>query len=76
MPPEQYGAIIARVTTLIYGVAGEDVRRAGVIRAQAMDYRDAHNASMTETDWSAIEEQLRLAYRLLKKAVSSPVRQE
>jgi hypothetical protein len=34
VPPEQYGAIIARVTTLLYGADGEDVRRSAVIRAQ------------------------------------------
>jgi hypothetical protein len=73
--PEQYGAIIARVTTLLYGADGEDVRRSAVIRAKAMDYRDAHGANTTEADWAAIEEQLQLAYRLLKKAVSSPSRQ-
>jgi hypothetical protein len=69
--PEQYGAIIARVSTLLYGAKGEEVRRAGIIRAQAMDYRDAHSEGTTEADWMAIEEQLQLAYRLLKKAVSS-----
>ena len=37
VPPEQYGAIIARVTTLLYGADGEEVRRSAVIRAKAMD---------------------------------------
>jgi hypothetical protein len=73
--PEQYGAIIARVTTLIYGVDGDTVRRAGLMRARAMAYRDARNGVMTEADWSAIEDQLRLAYGLLQKALSSPPRQ-
>ncbi|MET0921748.1 MAG: hypothetical protein ABWY47_01305, partial [Xanthobacteraceae bacterium] len=72
---EQYGAIIARVTTLIYGVDGEAVRGAGVVRARAMAYCDARNAVMTEADWSAVEEQLRLAYGLLQKALSSRPRQ-
>jgi hypothetical protein len=72
---EQYGAIIARVTTLLFGADGEDVRRSAVIRAKAMDYRDAHAANTTEADWTLIEDQLQLAYRLLKKAVSSPSRQ-
>jgi hypothetical protein len=36
--------------------------------------RDAHGASTSEADRSAIEERLRLAYRLLEKAVSSPLR--
>jgi hypothetical protein len=34
------------------------------------------NSVMTEADWSAIGEQLRLAYRLLKKAVSSSTRSD
>ena len=70
--PDQYGAIIARVSALLYGIDNADIRRAGVLRAQAMDYRDAHAGNMTEADWSAIEKELQLAYSLLKKAVSSP----
>jgi hypothetical protein len=71
--PEQYGPIIARVATLVYGVDGDDLRRSGVMRAQAMAYRDAHDANMTEADWSSIAERLELAYGLLKKALPSPV---
>jgi hypothetical protein len=71
--PEQYGLIIARVATLVYGVDGEDMRRSGVVRAQAMAYRDARDANMTEADWSVIADRLELAYRLLKKALPPPV---
>jgi hypothetical protein len=71
--PEQYGPIIARVATLVYGVDGEDLRRSGVVRAQAMAYRDAHEADMSEADWSFIADQLELAYGLLKKSLSPPV---
>jgi ABC-type amino acid transport substrate-binding protein len=74
VPAEQYGAIIARVSTLLYGVDNGDIRRSGLLRAQAMDYRDAHSADMTEADWAAIEERLRSAYGLLKKAASAPAR--
>jgi hypothetical protein len=74
VPPEQYGAIIARVSALLHGVDNADIRRSGILRARAMDYRDAHVADMTEADWSAIERQLQAAYDLLKKAVSSPAR--
>jgi ABC-type amino acid transport substrate-binding protein len=74
VPAEQYGAIIARVSTLLYGVDNADIRRSGLLRAQAMDYRDAHSADMTEADWAAIEGRLRSAYGLLKKAASSPAR--
>ena len=71
--PEQYGLIIARVATLVYGVDGEDLRRSGVVRAQAMAYRDARDANMNEADWSVISGRLELAYCLLKKALSPPV---
>ena len=71
--PEQYGLIIARVATLVYGVDGEDLRRSGVERAQAMAYRDARDASISEADWSLIANRLELAYGLLKKALSPPV---
>lgn len=72
--PEQYGLIVARVSTLIYGIDGDDVRQAGILRAQAMAYRDAHEATMTEADWAAISERMQLAHGLLKKALSSPLR--
>jgi hypothetical protein len=71
--PEQYGLIIARVATLVYGVDGDDLRRSGVVRAQAMALRDARGADMSEADWSSIADQLDLAYRLLKKALPAPV---
>jgi hypothetical protein len=71
--PEQYGLIIARVATLVYGVDGDDMRRSGVVRAQAMAFRDARGADMSEADWSSIADQLDLAYRLLKKALPAPV---
>jgi hypothetical protein len=70
--PEQYGAIVARVTALLYGIDNEDIRRSGLLRAQAMDYRDAHGANMTRADWAAIREQLLSAYAALKKGVSAP----
>src|SRR5262249_59107835 len=72
VPPEQYGLIIARVATLVYGVDSEAVRRAGVLRARAMAYRDARDTAISTADWNAIEDQLRLAYGLLKDAISMP----
>lgn len=71
--PEDYGLIIARVATLVYGVDGEEVRRSGVIRAQAMAYRDAHEAAMSAADWDSIADQLDRAYGLLEKALSAAV---
>jgi hypothetical protein len=71
--PQDYGLIIARVATLVYGIDGEELRRSGVLRAQAMAYRDAHGTDMGEADWSLIADRLELAYGLLKKALSPPV---
>ena len=70
VPPEEYGLMIARVTSLLYGVSGEDVQRAGILRAQAMDYRDAHGTNMTEGDWATIAEALQRSYAMLKAALT------
>jgi hypothetical protein len=70
---DQYGPIIARVATMLYGVDGEDVRRFGMARAQAMAYRDARGVDMTEADWARISERLEVAYGLLKNALSNPL---
>jgi hypothetical protein len=69
VPPEQYGAIIARVATLVYGIDSEDVRRFGALRAQAMGYRDAQDQTITEADWVLITKRLELAYGLLKDSL-------
>ena len=68
--PKDYGLTIARVATLLYGVDGADVRTFGVLRAEAMAFRDARGAAITEADWDAIDAQLRDAYGHLKQAVS------
>ena len=74
--PEDYGLIVARVLSLLYGMEGDDVRRSGVLRAQAMAYRDARDNIniMTDADWLSIAEQLTASYSLLKRAVSARAR--
>ena len=37
-------------------------------------YRDKHAVNTSEVDWAYIDEQLRTAYGLLKKALSSAAR--
>ena len=71
VPPEQYGPIIARVATLVHGVDGDNVRQAGLVRAQAMAYRDKRGTDVTEADWSVINEHLRAAYGQLKRALAT-----
>jgi hypothetical protein len=72
--PDAYGLTIARVSTLLYGVDNDDSRRAGILRAQAMAYRDAHGSVMTEADWGVIAGRLSASYRLLKQAIASKPR--
>jgi hypothetical protein len=68
--PDTYGLTIAQVASLLYGVGDDDVRAFGILRAQAMDFRDARGSGITEADWAAIEQQLLAAYQHLKRAVS------
>ena len=56
--PKSYGAMIARVSALLYGFESEKLREAGVLRAEAMAYRDARDGAITDADWSAIETRL------------------
>jgi hypothetical protein len=69
--PDRYGLTVARVSTLLYGVDNADMRQAGIVRAQAMAYRDAHGSSMNEADWETISAQLNAAYGLLKRAITA-----
>jgi len=68
--PEQYGLTIAHVAALMYGVENDAMMQSGVIRAEAMAYRDEKGEKIREADWSIIAQQLRSAYALLKQALS------
>ena len=65
------GLTIARVAAMLYGVDNATLRQAGILRAQAMNYRDTRKATVTDADWQSIDEQLTQSYSLLKKAISS-----
>jgi hypothetical protein len=69
--PKNYGIMIARVSTLLYGIDSEELRKAGVLRAEAMAYRDARDGAITDADWSAIETRLTEAYEILKRELST-----
>jgi hypothetical protein len=71
VPPSEYGLTIARVAAMLYGVDNATLRQAGILRAQAMNYRDTRKATVTDADWQSIDEQLTQSYSLLKKAISS-----
>jgi hypothetical protein len=66
---QQYGLTIARVASMIYGVWGDEVNRSGVLRAEAMAYRDARRQSMKDSDWMAVQTVLLESYSLLHKAI-------
>jgi hypothetical protein len=41
-PPPAYGAVIAQTMSTIFDADNADVRRAGLLRAQMMNYCDEH----------------------------------
>jgi hypothetical protein len=69
VPPTDYGKTIAETTSLIYGAENPAVSESGVLRAEAMAYRDARSGKMSDGDWRAISSQLAAAYSKLKEGV-------
>jgi hypothetical protein len=71
--PKDYGRTVAEVAALTYGKSKDDpaMLESGVVRAEAMAYRDERAGAMTEADWGDIEAQLLGAYRLLKTSVAA-----
>ncbi|HEV7409490.1 MAG TPA: hypothetical protein VGO01_13475 [Bradyrhizobium sp.] len=69
--PRDYGKTVAEVAALTYGKSKDDptMLESGIVRAEAMAFRDARSKSMTEADWTNIEADLLRAYRLLKASV-------
>jgi len=64
--PEQVGAKIAHLYTLIYSRDNADVRQAGLLRAKAAALRDAGG---NDADWPAIEALLLESYSALRRGV-------
>ena len=65
--PRSYGAMIARVSALLYGRDSEKFRESGILRAEAMAFRDASGEDTTDAGWSTIESILTKAYKILKR---------
>jgi hypothetical protein len=59
----------AKTGALVYGVDNPSMHEAGILRAQAMAYRDAKGGTIQDADWQAIELQLRTAYDGLERAI-------
>ena len=59
--PQTYGAMIAQVSALLYGRKSEKLREAGVLRAEAIAFRDARDGAITDADGLVICGRPRLA---------------
>ena len=68
---EDYGKVVAKVAAEVYRASNQEIRRAGQLRAEMMDYRDQRgDGRMKEADWQHIRENLVESYALLKKGVA------
>ena len=65
--PEQVGALIANLYSLMYGTSNPDIERAGLLRAQAAALRDAER---TAPDWPQIESLLVDSYTALHAGIN------
>jgi hypothetical protein len=65
-----YGKTIAAAASLIYGVDNPSIEESGVLRAEAMAYRDARGGRMTDADWRNVSSQLAAAYGKLKDGIA------
>ena len=70
--PQAYGRTIAETAAMIYGVENPLVAQSGLLRAEAMAFRDARDSKMTDGDWSSVSGQLSAAYGKLKEGISKP----
>jgi hypothetical protein len=69
--PADYGVTIAKVAAMTYGRPVDDpsMLASGIVRAEAMAFRDARGQGITDSDWREIEGRLLEAYRLLKAGI-------
>jgi len=70
--PDDYGRVIARVTTVVFHADNTDVALAGRVRAEMMTYRDERREGrMQEADWAHIERELARSYRALRAGIAA-----
>jgi hypothetical protein len=69
--PREYGRTVALVAALTYGKPRDDtdILAFGILRAEAMAYRDVRGQAMTDQDWLEVDAQLRKAYRRLRAGI-------
>lgn len=68
--PSDYGKTIAETSSLVYGAENPAIAESGLLRAEAMAYRDAHSSKMTDGDWQSVTKQLATAYGKLKEGIT------
>jgi len=69
--PAEYGAVIARVSALLFGADNVEIASAGRLRAEMMAYRDQRDGGkMQEADWAHIERELARSYRALHEGIA------
>ena len=69
----EYGAVIARTTSAIFHADNAEVRRAGLLRAEMMRYRDERgDGRMRESDWAHVESELMHSYQALHAGIMMP----
>ena len=69
-PPAAYGVVIAQTMSVIFHADNAEIRRAGLLRAQMMSYRDERrDRSMQDSDWVHVERELARSYEALRAGV-------
>lgn len=67
----QYGLVIAQATSVVFHADNDDVKRAGLLRAEMMAYRDARDdGRMQAADWAHIEDELTRSYQALHAGIA------
>ncbi len=64
--PEQVGAIIAELYTMLYGETNDQIEKAGLLRAQAATLRDEGGAN---ADWPQVQDLLVTSYTALLEGI-------
>jgi hypothetical protein len=70
--PSEYGSVIAQTTFVVFHADNAEVRRAGLLRAQMMSYRDERrDGRMQESDWAHVESELVRSYEALRAGITA-----
>jgi hypothetical protein len=71
--PAEYGSVIVRTTFVVFHADNAEVRRAALLRAEMMSYRDKRrDGRMQESDWAHVESELVRSYEALRAGITVP----